>query len=303
MVVSFAAWFFIVGFAHGLAHVLLQAMCTPPLRLPRGAVAVWVLLTLLWTLENGNMFSARSESWGQRKRPKGEDPGGLGASLVPVAERADRRSIPAWQGGGGAGTHDCKRRRQLVSADPLVALTRVRQKQPKASKQLSAGLPERPVAVRGKKQTNGERGRLLQRSSKHPSTCCTVTSVESLGACFWSGKGNQVPGMLVVECNGLVGVLKTAAPLRMWWTGDSTADGGATVCCGGTSMFETVAGCACNKKWHRSLKTRVGEDLVPVGQVPGVLEAARLSQQLASTACFASCGCREAPAGVRLSSC
>jgi hypothetical protein len=68
-------------------------------------------------------------------------------------------------------------------------------------------------------------------------------------------------------------------------------------------LFESVAGCACNKKWHRSLKTRVGEVLVPVAQVPGVLEAARLSQELASAACFAPCGCREAPAGVRLSSC
>jgi hypothetical protein len=39
----------------------------------------------LWNLENGDMFSARSESWGQRKRPRGDDLVARGMLIVQNA--------------------------------------------------------------------------------------------------------------------------------------------------------------------------------------------------------------------------
>jgi hypothetical protein len=100
-----------------------------------------------------------------------------------------------------------------------------------------------------------------------------VASLGSLGATTWEGKGQPAPEMLVIACNGLEGVLKTTPPLRVWRQGATKADGTVAVCCGGVSQFETIAGCASSKKWHKSLKVHVGDALVPVSQIPGLVDA------------------------------
>jgi hypothetical protein len=92
-------------------------------------------------------------------------------------------------------------------------------------------------------------------------------------------------------------VLKTTPPLRVWWQGATKADGTVAVCCGGASQFETIAGCASSKKWHKSLKARVGDALVPVSQIPGLVDAGRTSQQLVRAASTSACGCMQTAAG------
>jgi hypothetical protein len=54
-----------------------------------------------WNLENGNMFSTRAETWGQRKKLRAQEPHSSAPPLVTVAEPADRRTVEACLGGGG----------------------------------------------------------------------------------------------------------------------------------------------------------------------------------------------------------
>jgi hypothetical protein len=143
----------------------------------------------------------------------------------------------------------------------------------------------------------------VQRANKHLSKCFTVTSVEALGACFWSGKGHHVPGMLVVECNGLVGVLKQPARCTCGGMGPPLRTAARRCAAGARACLKLLQAAPATSSGTGACKTRVGEDLVLVGQLPALLEAARLSQQLSSAACIAFCGCQEAPSGVRLATC
>jgi hypothetical protein len=242
------------------------------------------------------MFGSRAETWGQRKRPRNEQPDSIAMPLVTVAERADIRTVEACLGGGGGGTRNRRRRSKTasVSGAQLPELKRVRSKRSKLKGPLSLCLADRMQDSGGKKSPAGGSSKSVRRHHAQPMKCQAVTSLETLNASAWTGLGHAAPEMLLVECNGLAGVLKTTAPTRVWWKGSTKADGTADVFCSSTSKFETIAGCASSKKWHTSLKTWVAGARRDVGLLPGVLNAGRLTQQLGRAACTLSCGCSQA---------
>jgi hypothetical protein len=243
-------------------------------------------------LQRGGAYTYSAQRWFERKVA-----GPSVSSLVGVAEPADKRTVPYWQGGGSANQPAKASKRlqadegrsgpfkkaraerkqgRLSMAEELARKGANKAKRAAVKKASPAG-PAAAVVL-AKRQLQAKQSRSAYHAAaaaaKRVGEATTgaylamqADVLASLGGCVWPGGNAPLPTALHIECNSKPGVLETCNPLKVWWVGEMGSNKMAALRQGSPADFAEAACQGTSECWSTSLKTPVAGVLQPLAVV------------------------------------